>query len=97
MPAEPSTRAAVAEEAVFRRKAMALLEFVGIADRAHDRAQNLSYGQQRLLEIAPDLRSAPNSVAPLSPQTVLSPCVSSPSRSCRKRPKLLGERLSGKL
>jgi branched-chain amino acid transport system permease protein len=41
------TRAAVAEEAAYRGKAMALLELVGIAERAHDPAQNLSYGQQR--------------------------------------------------
>jgi ABC-type branched-subunit amino acid transport system ATPase component/ABC-type branched-subunit amino acid transport system permease subunit len=53
------TRAAVAEEALFRRKAMALLEFVGIADRAHDPAHNLSYGQQRLLEIARALAVRP--------------------------------------
>jgi len=46
------TRAAVVEEAAFRRQAIALLEFVGIAERAHDPARNLSYGQQRLLEIA---------------------------------------------
>jgi ABC-type branched-subunit amino acid transport system ATPase component/ABC-type branched-subunit amino acid transport system permease subunit len=53
------TRAAVAEERSFRRKAMALLEFVGLAARAHDPARNLSYGQQRLLEIARALATRP--------------------------------------
>jgi ABC-type branched-subunit amino acid transport system ATPase component/ABC-type branched-subunit amino acid transport system permease subunit len=53
------TRAAVVEEAAFRRKAIALLEFVGIAERAHDPARNLSYGQQRLLEIARALAAHP--------------------------------------
>jgi branched-chain amino acid transport system permease protein len=38
---------------------MALLEFVGLSDRALDRAQNLSYGQQRLLEIARALAVRP--------------------------------------
>ena len=53
------TRRAVDEEAAFRRKAMALLEFVGISERAFDRADNLSYGQQRLLEIARALAVRP--------------------------------------
>jgi ABC-type branched-subunit amino acid transport system ATPase component/ABC-type branched-subunit amino acid transport system permease subunit len=53
------TRGAVDEEAAFRAKASALLAFVGIADRANDLAQNLSYGQQRLLEIARALAAQP--------------------------------------
>jgi branched-chain amino acid transport system permease protein len=53
------TRRAVDEELTFRRRAMALLEFVGLAERAFDRAQNLSYGQQRLLEIARALAVRP--------------------------------------
>jgi branched-chain amino acid transport system permease protein len=53
------TRAAVAEEAGYRRKAMALLGFVGIAERAHEPANSLSYGQQRLLEIARALAVRP--------------------------------------
>jgi branched-chain amino acid transport system permease protein len=53
------TPGAVDEEARFRRKAMALLQFVGIAERAHEPASNLPYGQQRLLEIARALASQP--------------------------------------
>src|SRR5262249_33825225 len=53
------TPGVVAEEAAFRRRALALLRFVGIADRAHEMAQNLSYGQQRLLEIARALAVRP--------------------------------------
>nr|WP_179791485.1 ABC transporter ATP-binding protein [Actinopolymorpha rutila] len=40
-------------------RAMALLEFVGIADRAADRAKNLPYGYQRRLEIARALATEP--------------------------------------
>jgi ABC-type branched-subunit amino acid transport system ATPase component/ABC-type branched-subunit amino acid transport system permease subunit len=53
------TAGAVAEEEAYRAKAMALLNFVGIGDRAFDLAQNLSYGQQRLLEIARGLAIGP--------------------------------------
>jgi len=53
------SRAAVTEERAYRARAMALLEFVGIAERAFDQAQNLSYGQQRLLEIARGLATGP--------------------------------------
>ncbi len=53
------TAGAVAEEARYRQRAMALLEFVGIADRAQDLAQNLSYGEQRRLEIARGLATKP--------------------------------------
>ncbi len=40
-------------------RAMALLAFVGIADRAADRARNLPYGYQRRLEIARALATEP--------------------------------------
>jgi ABC-type branched-subunit amino acid transport system ATPase component/ABC-type branched-subunit amino acid transport system permease subunit len=53
------TRGVLEEEAAFRRRAVALLELVGIAERVHDLAQNLSYGQQRLLEIARALAVRP--------------------------------------
>jgi branched-chain amino acid transport system ATP-binding protein len=40
-------------------RSMALLEFVGIADRAADKAKNLPYGYQRRLEIARALATEP--------------------------------------
>ncbi|MBI3527371.1 MAG: branched-chain amino acid ABC transporter ATP-binding protein/permease [Betaproteobacteria bacterium] len=53
------TRGAIEEEDACRRKAAGLLEFVGLSDRAHDQASKLSYGQQRLLEIARALAVRP--------------------------------------
>ncbi len=47
------------EERAAIGRAMALLEFVGIADRAADKARNLPYGYQRRLEIARALATEP--------------------------------------
>ncbi|HEY8373069.1 MAG TPA: ABC transporter ATP-binding protein [Pseudonocardiaceae bacterium] len=47
------------EEREAVERAMALLEFVGIADRAADKAKNLPYGYQRRLEIARALATEP--------------------------------------
>ncbi|WP_253778326.1 ABC transporter ATP-binding protein [Goodfellowiella coeruleoviolacea] len=47
------------EERQAVERAMALLEFVGIADRAADKAKNLPYGYQRRLEIARALATEP--------------------------------------
>lgn len=47
------------EEAAFRARAMELLSFMGIADRADDAAKNLPYGYQRRLEIARALATGP--------------------------------------
>lgn len=48
-----------AEEAAIERRAEELLHYVGIADRAWDLAKNLSYGDQRRLEIARALATEP--------------------------------------
>lgn len=40
------------EEHSFSRRALELLDFVGLADKANELAENLSYGQQKLLAIA---------------------------------------------
>ncbi|MER7460729.1 ABC transporter ATP-binding protein [Micromonospora sp. NPDC126480] len=49
----------VLEERAAEEKAMGLLRFVGIADRANDAARNLPYGYQRRLEIARALGTEP--------------------------------------
>jgi len=53
------TSATRAEEAAIRQKAIDLLHYVQIEDRADDLAQNLSYGDQRRLEIARALATEP--------------------------------------
>ncbi len=50
---------AAAEERAAREASVALLERVGMADRARERASNLSYGEQRRVEIARALASSP--------------------------------------
>jgi branched-chain amino acid transport system ATP-binding protein len=47
------------EEDAGRRKAMELLRFVGVADRAQELSRNLPYGYQRRLEIARALATGP--------------------------------------
>jgi ABC-type branched-subunit amino acid transport system ATPase component len=51
--------AGVEVEAVGRSEALALLQFVGLAERGHDLAKNLPYGAQRRLEIARALATRP--------------------------------------
>ncbi|WP_306607058.1 ABC transporter ATP-binding protein [Azonexus sp.] len=53
------SKATRAEEAAIRQKAMELLHYVRIEDRADDLAKNLSYGDQRRLEIARALATEP--------------------------------------
>jgi len=53
------SRAVLEEERALASKALRLLEFVGLADRAEVWARNLSYGDQRRLEVARALASDP--------------------------------------
>jgi ABC-type branched-subunit amino acid transport system ATPase component len=50
----------IAGSAAEKQRAMELLEFVGIARLAHDRAETLSYGQRKLLELASLLVADPD-------------------------------------
>jgi branched-chain amino acid transport system ATP-binding protein len=50
---------AALEEREARARALALLEKVGLSDRAEEKAANLSYGEQRRVEIARALGSDP--------------------------------------
>lgn len=54
------TRRASQDESATREKALSALELVGLAGRAGQRAGTLSYGQQRLLEIARALATEPS-------------------------------------
>lgn len=47
------------EEAFIRQKALAALEFVGLADAATELARSIPYGHQRLLEVARALAGDP--------------------------------------
>jgi branched-chain amino acid transport system ATP-binding protein len=56
-------RKTLGEEADTQRRALQLLDYVGIRDRANDAAGNLPYGDQRRLEIARALAAEPKLLA----------------------------------
>ncbi|MFJ3923622.1 ABC transporter ATP-binding protein [Streptomyces sp. NPDC090022] len=61
------------EEAASREKAMELLEFIGLADKADHLARNLPYGEQRKLEIARALASDPGLILLDEPTAGMNP------------------------
>lgn len=69
-------RSVLREEGETRDRAMELLDFVGLADRAHYRPNHLPHGQQRLIEVARALACDPRLIlfdepaAGLNPQEV---------------------------
>jgi branched-chain amino acid transport system ATP-binding protein len=62
-----------AEEAAIERRALELLDYVGIRDRANDRAGSLPYGDQRRLEIARALATEPKLLALDEPAAGMNP------------------------
>jgi branched-chain amino acid transport system ATP-binding protein len=66
-------RATLAEEAAIERRALALLDYVGIRARANDPAGSLPYGDQRRLEIARALATEPKLLALDEPAAGMNP------------------------
>jgi ABC-type branched-subunit amino acid transport system ATPase component len=65
--------AAAEEERRAKERALALLERIGLAERAREKARNLSYGEQRRVEIARALASEPRLVLLDEPTAGMNP------------------------
>ena len=61
------------EEAAIEKRALELLDYVGIRSRANDAASNLPYGDQRRLEIARALATEPKLLALDEPAAGMNP------------------------
>jgi branched-chain amino acid transport system ATP-binding protein len=67
------TASTLREEKEIERRALELLDYVGIRSRANDAAGNLSYGDQRRLEIARALATEPRLLALDEPAAGMNP------------------------
>ncbi|HEU4352957.1 MAG TPA: ABC transporter ATP-binding protein [Burkholderiales bacterium] len=67
------TKSTLAEERAIERRALELLEYVGIRARANDSAGSLPYGDQRRLEIARALATEPKLLALDEPAAGMNP------------------------
>ena len=67
------TRSTRREEREIENRALALLDYVGIRNRANDRAGSLPYGDQRRLEIARALATEPRLLALDEPAAGMNP------------------------
>jgi branched-chain amino acid transport system ATP-binding protein len=67
------TRGTLAEERNIEKRALELLEYVGIRARANEAAGNLPYGDQRRLEIARALATDPKLLALDEPAAGMNP------------------------
>ena len=67
------TKKTLAEERAIERRALELLDYVGIRARANDAAGSLSYGDQRRLEIARALATEPKLLALDEPAAGMNP------------------------
>jgi len=67
------SRGTLAEEREIESRALALLDYVGIRNRANDRAGSLPYGDQRRLEIARALATEPRLLALDEPAAGMNP------------------------
>ncbi|HEX6692428.1 MAG TPA: ABC transporter ATP-binding protein [Burkholderiales bacterium] len=67
------SKSTLQEEEAIEKRALTLLDYVGIRSRANDAASNLSYGDQRRLEIARALATEPKLLALDEPAAGMNP------------------------